>query len=180
MVGGVLYTTTSLSQVAAIDAATGQTRWVFDPKVSRTARYPRQRRLGAPRRRLLARRRRRAHRHAHRHRVHDRARRQDREAGRGLRHRGPGRSHRGPAAAGRPATLHHDLAADGRPRRRRGRLVGAGLPRAASVPPGDVAASTSAPASCSGPSTPFRRPASSATRRGRRVLETPAPPTSGR
>jgi glucose dehydrogenase len=33
MVGGVLYTSTSLSQVAAIDAATGQTKWVFDPKV---------------------------------------------------------------------------------------------------------------------------------------------------
>jgi len=33
MVGGVLYTSTSLSQVAAIDAATGETRWVFDPKI---------------------------------------------------------------------------------------------------------------------------------------------------
>src|SRR5215216_2644953 len=33
MVGGVLYTSTSLSQVAAIDAATGETKWVFDPKV---------------------------------------------------------------------------------------------------------------------------------------------------
>src|SRR5882724_10772806 len=33
MVGGVLYTSTSLSQVAAIDAFTGETRWVFDPKI---------------------------------------------------------------------------------------------------------------------------------------------------
>ena len=33
MVGGVLYTSTSLSQVAAIDAAAGETKWVFDPKV---------------------------------------------------------------------------------------------------------------------------------------------------
>ena len=32
MVDGVLYTSTSLSQVAAIDAATGQTKWVFDPE----------------------------------------------------------------------------------------------------------------------------------------------------
>src|SRR5262245_35219721 len=31
MVDGVLYTSSSLSQVAAIDAATGTTRWVFDP-----------------------------------------------------------------------------------------------------------------------------------------------------
>jgi quinoprotein glucose dehydrogenase len=33
MVGGTLYTSTSLSQVAAIDAVTGQTKWVFDPKI---------------------------------------------------------------------------------------------------------------------------------------------------
>jgi len=32
MVGGVLYVPTSLNQVCAIDAATGQTRWVYDPK----------------------------------------------------------------------------------------------------------------------------------------------------
>ena len=33
MVGGVLYTSTSLSEVAAVDAVTGETKWVFDPKV---------------------------------------------------------------------------------------------------------------------------------------------------
>jgi len=33
MIGGTLYTSTSLSQVAAIDAATGGTKWVFDPKI---------------------------------------------------------------------------------------------------------------------------------------------------
>ncbi len=32
MVGGTLYATTSLCQVAAIDPQTGKTRWVFDPK----------------------------------------------------------------------------------------------------------------------------------------------------
>jgi len=32
MVGGVLYISTSLSQVAAIDAATGKTRWIYDPE----------------------------------------------------------------------------------------------------------------------------------------------------
>ena len=31
MVDGVLYVSTSMSQVAAIDAATGETRWVYDP-----------------------------------------------------------------------------------------------------------------------------------------------------
>jgi len=41
MVGGVLYTSTSLSQVAAIDAATGETKWVFDPKIYENG-------LGAP------------------------------------------------------------------------------------------------------------------------------------
>jgi quinoprotein glucose dehydrogenase len=33
MVGGTLYTSTSLSQIAAIDAASGETKWVFDPKI---------------------------------------------------------------------------------------------------------------------------------------------------
>ena len=32
MVGGVLYASTSLSQVAAIDPETGETRWLYDPK----------------------------------------------------------------------------------------------------------------------------------------------------
>jgi quinoprotein glucose dehydrogenase len=32
MVGRTLYTSTSLSQIAAIDAATGTTKWVFDPR----------------------------------------------------------------------------------------------------------------------------------------------------
>ena len=32
MIGGVLYTTTGYSQVAAIDAGTGETLWVYDPK----------------------------------------------------------------------------------------------------------------------------------------------------
>src|ERR1700688_4106744 len=33
MIGGTLYTSTSLSQVAAIDAVSGETRWVYDPKI---------------------------------------------------------------------------------------------------------------------------------------------------
>ena len=33
MISGTLYTSTSLSQVSAIDAATGMTKWVFDPKI---------------------------------------------------------------------------------------------------------------------------------------------------
>ena len=33
VIGGVLYTSTSLSEVAAIDAATGETKWVYDPRI---------------------------------------------------------------------------------------------------------------------------------------------------
>lgn len=38
MVRGVLYTVTSLGQVAAIDPATGGTKWVFDPESWKTGR----------------------------------------------------------------------------------------------------------------------------------------------
>ena len=33
MIGNTLFTSTSLSQVAAIEADTGSTKWMFDPKV---------------------------------------------------------------------------------------------------------------------------------------------------
>ena len=90
MIGGMLYTSTSLSQVAAIDAASGETKWVFDPKDPRKrSRSSRQPWLAASRRRLLAQRRRRTHRDPHRVRADDRARRQDRKAGADVRHRWP-------------------------------------------------------------------------------------------
>lgn len=38
MIGGVLYTSTSLSQVAAINAQTGQTLWVFNPETHKAGR----------------------------------------------------------------------------------------------------------------------------------------------
>src|SRR5262245_7381967 len=38
MVGGVLYASTSLSQLAAINAQTGQTIWVFNPESYKTGR----------------------------------------------------------------------------------------------------------------------------------------------
>lgn len=38
MVGGVLYVSTSMSQVAAIDAETGITRWVYDPETWKNGR----------------------------------------------------------------------------------------------------------------------------------------------
>jgi quinoprotein glucose dehydrogenase len=40
MIGGTLYTSSSMSQVAAIDAATGTTRWVYDPESWRTGSSP--------------------------------------------------------------------------------------------------------------------------------------------
>ena len=55
MIGGRLYVNTSLGHVAAIDAATGKTLWVFDSK-SRRGGPAHQPRLQQPRRRLLDRR----------------------------------------------------------------------------------------------------------------------------
>jgi quinoprotein glucose dehydrogenase len=40
MIDGVLYTSTAFSQVAAIDAGTGATRWVFDPRAYSVGRRP--------------------------------------------------------------------------------------------------------------------------------------------
>ena len=40
MIGRTLYTSTSLSQIAAIDAATGKTQWVFDPRAYDTTEQP--------------------------------------------------------------------------------------------------------------------------------------------
>jgi glucose dehydrogenase len=40
MVGGILFVSTSLSQVAAIDAATGKTQWVYDPEAWKGATPP--------------------------------------------------------------------------------------------------------------------------------------------
>lgn len=57
MIGGVLYTSTSLNQVAAIDAATGKTLWVHNPGtyggVHRGVAYWEGRRDGKPDRRIL-------------------------------------------------------------------------------------------------------------------------------
>ena len=74
MVGGVLYVSTSLSQVAAIDAATGQTLWTHDPEVWKLGTPPNH---GWVHRgcRALDRRPRGAHLHRHRQRVPHRARR---------------------------------------------------------------------------------------------------------
>src|SRR6185436_8089220 len=40
MVDSTLYTSTSLSQIAAIDAATGKTKWVFDPRAHENITQP--------------------------------------------------------------------------------------------------------------------------------------------
>ena len=94
-----------------------------------------------------------------------------------LRHKRPHRPSRGPRPRARKA-IHqpdhprHHL--QGPHHRRR--------PRAESLPrlPATSAPSTSAPASCAGPSTPSRIPASSATTPGPRTPgRTPAPPTTG-
>ncbi|WP_296386572.1 pyrroloquinoline quinone-dependent dehydrogenase [Reyranella sp.] len=40
MVGGTLYVSTSMSQVASLDAATGKTRWVYDPRTYENTVHP--------------------------------------------------------------------------------------------------------------------------------------------
>ena len=125
MIGGALYTSTSLSQVAAIDAATGVTRWVFDPKIYENG-------LGMPPNlgwlnrgvaywrngdderiviltafaQMIA------------------LECQNRRGGARLRHRWPGRSHAGPAPAGRSRLLHHDVTASDRARGDRRWVIG--------------------------------------------------------
>jgi hypothetical protein len=124
MVGGTLYTSTSLSEVAAIDAASGATKWVFDPKVYQNG-------LGLPANNGWL------HRGVAYWRNGDDERiviltafaqmiALDARTGK-LRHRWAGRPRARAAPAGRPRLLHHDLAAAGRPRRHRGRLLGDGL-----------------------------------------------------
>jgi quinoprotein glucose dehydrogenase len=90
MVGGTLYTSTSLSQVAAIDAAIGETKWVFDPKIYDNG-------LDIPanlgwRRRLLAQRRRRTRRDPYCVCADDRAGCQDWKTGAYVRYEWPHRS----------------------------------------------------------------------------------------
>ena len=105
MVGGMLYTSTSLSQVAAIDAASGETKWVFDPKIYENGLgHSRQPWLAASRRRLLAQRRRRTHRDAHRVRADDRAGRQDRQTRADVRRPTAGSTSRRACAARSTAT----------------------------------------------------------------------------
>ena len=70
VVGGVMYVSTSMSQVAALDAATGKTRWVYDPG-DVEERNAVQQWLRASRRRLLGGRGRSTHPVRHRRRLPD-------------------------------------------------------------------------------------------------------------
>ena len=128
MIGGVLYTSTSLSQVAAIDAATGETKWVFDPKVYENG-------LGIPANDGWL------HRGVAYWRNGDDERivmltafaqmiALDAKTGKpvpGFGNDGRVDLAQGPAPAGRSRLLHHELAAGDRARRHRGRLVRDGL-----------------------------------------------------
>ena len=128
MIGGVLYTSTSLSQVAAIDAATGETKWVFDPKIYENG-------LGIPANDGWL------HRGVAYWRNGDDERivmltafaqmiALDAKTGKpvpGFGNDGRIDLDAGPAPAGRSQLLHHELAAGDRARRHRGRLVRHGL-----------------------------------------------------
>ncbi len=134
MVGGVLYTSTSLSQVAAIDAATGETKWVFDPKVYENG-------LGLPANDGWL------HRGVAYWRNGDDERivmltafaqmiALDAKTGKPVPTFGTdGRVDlaAGPASSGRPRLLHHEFAGGDRARRHRGRLVDHGLVGKAAV-----------------------------------------------
>ena len=125
MIGGVLYTSTSLSQVAAIDAATGATKWVFDPKIYENG-------LGLPANLGWM------HRGVAYWRNGDDERiviltafaqmiALDAKTGKAvpiIRDRRADRPDGGPAPAGRSQLLHHEFAAGDRARRHRGRLIG--------------------------------------------------------
>ena len=185
MVGGVLYTTAGTRRdVVAIDAATGETLWMwrFDEGDAR--------RSGAARTRIAASptgptARRRADPLHHAWLSADRARREDRPARRRLRQERHRRSVRRASISRRRRT--------GRSARARRRsivgdvvIVGAalqagGAPKTGQRRRATSAASTCGPASGSGPSTPSRSPASSATRPGRTTRgATPATPACGR
>ena len=139
MVGGTLYTSTSLSQVAAIDAATGETKWVFDPKVYENG-------LGSPANDGWL------HRGVAYWRNGDDERMVmltafaqmialDAKTGKPVPTFGnDGRVDlaRRPAPAGRSRLLHHEFAAGDRARRHRGRLVGMDWWGQRPSPPGDV------------------------------------------
>ena len=181
MVNGVLYTSTSLSQVAAIDAATGQTKWVFDPGshklgmptnlgwIHRGVAYWRD---GADERIVML--------TGHAFMIA-----LDAKTGRPL--EGFGTKGRVDLTEGlgrpvpsrwlyghtSPPVIVRDVV-----------VVGSsvlGFPSASPCPSATCAASTSAPASASGPSGPCPGPARSATRRGRTTRGRPsATPTCGR
>ena len=166
-VGGLLYMSTSLGTVAALDPTTGEVVW-FDPPPHAGRR---QRVAGAG---LLDRRQRRTD-HRDLRPVPRRAEREDRKALRRLRRRtAPSISPRATAARrsagyswGGPATDRARRHRRRRHARRRGRHHQRDRARAdgdASRP--TSAASTSAPASCCGRSTPCRGRANSATRPG--------------
>ena len=99
MIDGVLYLTTALYQAAAVDAGTGETLWVHDPR-GLPGRRPDARLPLARPGVLERRRRRRPHLLGHERGVPDRGRRPHRRAGAGLRRQRPGRPDGGHPARG--------------------------------------------------------------------------------
>ncbi len=182
MVDGVLYTSTSLSQVAAIDAVTGETKWLFDPKIYENG-------LGPPANLGWT----------HRGVAYWRKGSDERiviltafaqmialDAKTGTPVPDFGTNGRVDLKLGlrRPPStpfLHHDLAAGDRARCHRGRLLRARLVgRAAVAGRRRQGLRHRAPASNCGPSIRWRRARSPAPRPGRTIPERPATPMSGR
>jgi quinoprotein glucose dehydrogenase len=181
MVNGVLYTSTSLSQVAAIDAGDRADEVGLRSGLPQ-ARMPTN--LGWLHRGVAYWRdwRRRASDHADRHAFMIAL---DAKTGRpieGFGTKGSVDLSRGPRPAhSRPAGSTAHVAAGDRPRRRRGRVLGAGLPRRDSMPVGDVRGFDIRTGQRLWTFRAVPGPARSATRRGRTTRGRPsATPTCGR
>ena len=118
MAGGLLYMSSAVGTVVALDPATGKVVW-FDVPPHEEGKPPRARRLDA-RRRVLGERKRLPHLRHERPESH-RAQREDRQALSRLGHERPDRSHEGRLRPRRRHRLPQQQRPDRRPRRRRRR-----------------------------------------------------------
>ncbi len=101
LVNGVMYLSTGLGEIAAVDPSTGKTKWLYNPEAYKNGAQADFLRLAKPRRLLLdGRQGRRTHPDRHAGRLSDRPERQDRRPDPELWDRRPGRPERGHPGCG--------------------------------------------------------------------------------